>query len=597
MKINNGSLNKLQNIGVNVSFKDSEGNEIIATDDPNLVESTTAENATFFIKVISKENINEVDGTGEISASTEAIIKWLIIPTKNAGGADPNGVQYDIGAQLQYNDGAADHTVDVIPDTIFVYPMPDLQLDYFLPEYVLGDNPGNEVIEPSVPFSLGLRVKNSGYGPAKNLKISSGQPKIIENVQGLLAGFKITGSEVNGQGAESSLLVDFGDIQPSSAGIARWIMESTLSGKFEDFTARFTHSDELGGELTSLIEEVNTHTLLGEVLLDNTGQDQIRDFLTKTPSDDVDFQGYDLKIYSSDGSEYGASYALNAVYSNGVVTRDAQPGFSFVSIEDNEFQNKQITEVRRSDGKVMNAANVWIAGRVQPDFSEVYSINIFDFEDQSSSASTYSYTISLEEKVNVKFPGFLPMEDIVFNIQDGQIDFTVNSVVFNGAQEDTAQVSMASVLATSAQFTDNNDGTGRFLWTPSKAGVFLFEFTALYEGKTAKATLKVSVVDGLPPKISFASQIIESSESEEYAEVKIILDRPYFEDVTVDYRVVSETSTALSIIDYTHDTLGTVTFAPGENEKVLKVFINDDTEIELEEVVDFVLKTHLPTHL
>ena len=72
-----------------------------------------------------------------------------------------------------------------------------------------------------------------------------------ENKQGLLIGFAIEGSEVNGETASDSLLVDFGDIAPDSSGLARWIMTCTLSGKFVSFTADFSHSDELGGELLS----------------------------------------------------------------------------------------------------------------------------------------------------------------------------------------------------------------------------------------------------------------------------------------------------------------------------------------------------------
>ena len=51
--------------------------------------------------------------------------------------------------------------------------------------------------------------------------MDSDQPKITENEQGLLSGFAIKGSEVNGQPATESLLVDFGDISPNSSGMAR----------------------------------------------------------------------------------------------------------------------------------------------------------------------------------------------------------------------------------------------------------------------------------------------------------------------------------------------------------------------------------------
>ena len=68
-----------------------------------------------------------------------------------------------------------------------------------------------------MPFTLGVRVKNTGDGTARGLKIDSAQPKIIENDQGLLVGFVILESEVNGQSVPNSLLIDFGDVPSGEA--------------------------------------------------------------------------------------------------------------------------------------------------------------------------------------------------------------------------------------------------------------------------------------------------------------------------------------------------------------------------------------------
>ena len=119
---------------------------------------------------------------------------------------------------LLYDLAGEEKVTEVTPDYIFVKPMPEIALDYFLPVDVYGDDAFTPEIEPSVPFSLGLRVNNSGHGTAKNLKIDSAQPKIVENEQGLLMGFNIEGSEVNGKSSADSLLVDIGDIDPDGAG-------------------------------------------------------------------------------------------------------------------------------------------------------------------------------------------------------------------------------------------------------------------------------------------------------------------------------------------------------------------------------------------
>ena len=119
---------------------------------------------------------------------------------------------------LIYDLAGEEKVTEVTPDYIFVKPMPEITLDYFLPVDVYGDDAFTPEIEPPVPFSMGLRVNNSGHGTAKNLKIDSAQPKIVENEQGLLMGFNIEGSEVNGKSSADSLLVDMGDIDPDSAG-------------------------------------------------------------------------------------------------------------------------------------------------------------------------------------------------------------------------------------------------------------------------------------------------------------------------------------------------------------------------------------------
>ncbi len=249
MRINNGlSHITLQDMDVAVSFTDEAGNSVLASSDP---ENT---DALFFISVDSMENIDDIDGSGTVDPSSTADIHWLIIPAFGASNGLEVGTLYYVGATLTYTIAGEENITEVSPDYIFVKPMPELTLDYFIPSDVYGDDAFTTEIEPPVPFSLGVRVKNTGFGVAGNLKIDSAQPKIVENEQGLLIGFSIQGSEVDGQPATDSLLVNFGDIDPNTSKIARWTMICTLSGQFVDFTAEFSHSDELGGELTSLLE-------------------------------------------------------------------------------------------------------------------------------------------------------------------------------------------------------------------------------------------------------------------------------------------------------------------------------------------------------
>ncbi len=276
----------LENVRVDVIFTDADGNPVVASSDPQNTD------ALFFIRLDSMENIDDVNGNGTVLPSTTADIHWLIIPSPGSSNGLESGTLYHVGARLEYTISGQERVTEVTPDYIFVKPMPEIALDYFLPAEVYGDDAFTLEIEPPIPFSLGLRVNNTGQGVAKNLKIDSAQPKIVENEQGLLIGFAIEGSQVNGEAVADSLLVDMGDIHPDRAGTARWNMTCTLSGKFVEFTAGFSHSDELGGELTSLISDARTHFLVHDVLVDLPGRDTVRDFLAK----DVDF----FRVYESD---------------------------------------------------------------------------------------------------------------------------------------------------------------------------------------------------------------------------------------------------------------------------------------------------------
>jgi hypothetical protein len=248
-------------VSISVNFADEAGNPVRATSD------TTDASALFFIRVDSLSGIDRVDG-GRVAPATTAEIHWLIIPAPGAGGSTPIGKLYLVGATLGYRLAGEPQTVTVTPDSIYVKPLPKLTLDYFLQREVYADDPFTAAIEPAEPFTLGVRVKNTGFAAARSLRIESAQPRIVENKQGLLVNFVITGSFVNDLPAQPSLLIDLGEIASQKASTGRWLIQSTLSGRFVEFSASFEHADELGGKVTSLIDKVETHSLVKDVRVD-----------------------------------------------------------------------------------------------------------------------------------------------------------------------------------------------------------------------------------------------------------------------------------------------------------------------------------------
>jgi archaeosine-15-forming tRNA-guanine transglycosylase len=196
---------------------------------------------------------------------------------------------------------------------------------------------------------------------ARNLKIESAQPRIVENEQGLLIGFEIIGSTVDDQPVTPTLLTDFGNIPGNSSKAGRWEMTSTLSGEFVEFSATFTHADELGGALTSIIDATNAHLLVRDVRVDLPGRDTVRDFLA------VD--GDILRVYESDSIDtvvtdrsQDATFTLQN-QSGTLVTHQlsfpATNGFSYVRLADPYNGQKQIKQVVRSDGKLIPLDNAW----------------------------------------------------------------------------------------------------------------------------------------------------------------------------------------------------------------------------------------------
>lgn len=442
MRINNGLPIDLKDVTVEVEITDADGNVVETT---SVTTNTTAE---FFIRVDHQEGITN----GTVGASTSADLNWLIIPTVQTDVSNQWGEVFYVGAHLEYSIEDKTNEVTVVPDGILVKPLPELALDYFLPEEVYGMDPVTEEGEV-VPFSLGVLVKNSGYGTAKSLKINSAQPEIVQNTNGLLVGFSINNSEVNGKVVPNSLLVDFGDVKPQEASLARWEMQCSLSGEFSDFSADITHADELGGEVTSLISTSQTHTLVHDVLMDLSGRDVIRDFLTT-----------DMNVYESDGVETTVSDISSAVTLSGsgmtYTVSDIPANMSgpvYMKLLNSLPTQYGLTKVVRSDGRLLPEANRWLSLTRQAGDDPIPYLNLFD----ADGSGTDSYTVYYEVVTN-QAPVLVVIGDQTA-YAGTELAFGVHSYDL----DDTIPGLSTGTLPEGAQFFDFTNGHGRFVWTPT----------------------------------------------------------------------------------------------------------------------------------
>ncbi len=485
MKINNTTdTGVIENVDIQVKVTDELGNPIKVTTDPNDLT------AKFFLRVTNKQNIDNIGGMGTVNPNSTAAINWLLIPAPGAAADKPLGKKYLVGAKLKYTYAGENTELTVSPDLITVKPLPRLSLDYFLERDVMGDDPLTEAIEPIIPFTLGVRVKNSGIATAKNLKIESAQPKIVENKQGLLIDFKLLNSYLNDIPVKNTLTIDFGDIEGNKSKVGRWNMESSLFGKFTEFTAKFTHSDELGGQLTSIIDELKAHSLIKDVLVDLPGRDTIKDFL----ADDDGF----IRVYESSGLDTDVTDRSSvANVNNNQLTFPPTDGFVYVKLAD-PYKGKYDYKLTRSDAKQLQFTNVWLSQSRNENTKEMeYWLNLFDVN------STGSYRLSGEQRPeNEDQPPVIQLVPNYTTEEEKTLSFLVEASGVNG-RPITLNVSS---LPNGATFTKDVASTDEkliynFTWKPAKGteGHYSINFKAVDGNLSTSRSSGITVKKYSPP--------------------------------------------------------------------------------------------------
>ena len=132
-------------------------------------------------------------------------IELLIIPYQEA--APTGDTEYLIQGNLLYEIGNSSVKAPLEPSPITVKPDANLEINYFWQRNIIADDPFTEEVEPSEPFTLGMAIQNKGYGAARNTKLVSPQPEILDNEKGLLISFRILGATLGLEQMESSLEV------------------------------------------------------------------------------------------------------------------------------------------------------------------------------------------------------------------------------------------------------------------------------------------------------------------------------------------------------------------------------------------------------
>ena len=349
LNLSNGAEQSISDLSVTINPADSAGSP--ATN-------------SFFIQSPFLTGIGAVNGTGTMAPGASGQATWTIIPTRTAA---PNGpVRYAIGGTLSYTLDGEKVVIPLFPVPITVLPDPRLAVDYFLEHNVYSDDPFTDPIEPAIPYGLGILVKNNGLGVANNFTITSAQPKIIDNRNGLAIAFQLIDSQAGtNQTLSPSLTIGLGDIGTNQAAVGIWYMVSTLEGSFISYDASFHHTDALGGTNTSIVDSVKIHGMSHIVRLTGSLDDMVPDFLA---IDSTNMDALPNNVYSSDGAVYPVSALTNLVASGAPdlfhpeVTVKVPPtnGWTYMEIIDPGDGLLTVGSVKREDGsELLVGPNVW----------------------------------------------------------------------------------------------------------------------------------------------------------------------------------------------------------------------------------------------
>lgn len=351
--INKDPLNGLDLISVSVQVYDTNGRA--ATD-------------LFGFRPPQLSGLDAIDGTGTLGPDSTGSATFILVPTRDAAPEAPT--QYGVGGYLTYRIDGKLATVPLVPVTITVFPDPRLVVQYFHQRDVFSDDPfTRDVIEPTVPFNLAVMVANRGKGDARNVRIISSQPEIVENEKGLAIDFKIIATEVAGKSLTPGLTADFGLIAGGDIGIGRWLLTSTLQGLFLDYSATFEHLDSLGKTNLSLVEAVTIHEMNRLVEAGGAFSDGKPDFLVNDWPDADDLPD---TLYLSDGRTNAVTMVVNAEIAGTLaganrqvqMTASVGDGWSYFRLPDPANGRFRLKRVTRSDGfEVSVQTNAWTTDR------------------------------------------------------------------------------------------------------------------------------------------------------------------------------------------------------------------------------------------
>lgn len=348
------------------------------------------EDATGFVG-----NLKDANGL-DLESMTSGTMTALYIPTRYA--APESDTPWLFGGSVIYTDPFTDSetTMTLPPVCLNVSPSPLLNLDYFMQRDVFGDDPFTEEVETSKETEFALMITNNGEGTAKNIRMTTKKPEIVDNRKGLAVDFNLTGGAVAGEQRilpmDGNITNDLGNINASDSKVIQWWFESDLLGHFTEYDVTVNHLTSYGNPDLSLIGEAYVHELIHS--LRNPATDKIV-FLA---NDIEDANNTPDKVWSSGRTSYDVNPATGFLEmksdEEGILTiNSVSDGWIYGSIKDPTYGTREIASItRNSDGAEINPKNFWQTDRTLRDGLDPLYENRLHFADSVSGGQT-CYTL------------------------------------------------------------------------------------------------------------------------------------------------------------------------------------------------------------
>lgn len=337
----------------------------------------------------------------------------LYVPAKETAPAEKT--DYLFGGKLSYRDIETGQliTVDLMQTKLTVNPSPDLHLTYFIQRHFIGDDLRTEEVEPWEPAQFALLIQNKGAGEAIDLKIDTGDPSVVSNLDGKPIKFEKLYTTIDGIEKNFNFNhLELGSIPAGKNIMTRWWFYSNMAAHVTSFNVEMTKHSNYGVEFDLItldgcyeltqavkgsIKRSNSQTRVasqtpdpsaGIYLVNRLPDDEnLPDYLIDQNGDSTD----DLEIVSS--SMTAASLGNNQYQ---LTVSASRAGWVYGNMQDPTNYTMNLVKVIRNSDNADVTSNFWQTDRtVNSDLSTTVSNRLHMADNMARSEK---YTLYFEPK-------------------------------------------------------------------------------------------------------------------------------------------------------------------------------------------------------